>query len=100
MQLVNRKAVQVWLRPELSAAALKSYIPKTAQERITYTLEDHTYLLPGSPMRSLLETFREAVLELDPCVTEQVLKLYVAFKGETNFVDVIPQKSRLRLVAW
>lgn len=26
-----------------------------------------------------------------------MLKLYIAFKAETNFVDVVPQKGRLRL---
>ena len=26
-----------------------------------------------------------------------MLKLYVAYKAETNFVDVVPQKSHLRL---
>jgi predicted transport protein len=30
-------------------------------------------------------------------VTEEFLKLYVAYKAETNFVDVIPQAKRLRL---
>jgi predicted transport protein len=34
---------------------------------------------------------------LDPCVTETFLKLYVAYKAETNFVDVVPQAKRLRL---
>lgn len=48
-------------------------------------------------MRPLFETFRKEVLALDPCVTEEILKLYVAYKAETNFVDVVPQKSRLRL---
>jgi len=37
------------------------------------------------------------VLALDPCVVEEFLKLYVAFKAETNFVDVVPQAKRLRL---
>ncbi len=32
-----------------------------------------------------------------PAITRHFLKLYVAFKAETNFVDVIPQKARLRL---
>jgi predicted transport protein len=36
-------------------------------------------------------------LALDPCVTEEFLKLYVAYKAETNFVDVVPQAKRLRL---
>ena len=31
------------------------------------------------------------------CVSEDILKLYVAYKAETNFVDVVPLKTRLRL---
>ncbi|MGD5993426.1 DUF5655 domain-containing protein, partial [Xanthomonas citri pv. citri] len=37
------------------------------------------------------------VIALDECVQEEFLKLYVAYKAETNFVDVIPQAKRLRL---
>ncbi|BDE51304.1 hypothetical protein EEGS01_37630 [Escherichia coli] len=36
-------------------------------------------------------------MRLDAGITQEVLKLYIAFKAETNFVDVVPQKSRLRL---
>jgi predicted transport protein len=48
-------------------------------------------------MRQLFEAFRIQVLALDPCVTEEFLKRYVAYKAETNFVDVVPQAKRLRL---
>ena len=37
-------------------------------------------------------------LVLDPCVNQEFLKLYVAYKAETNFVDVVPQAKRLLLV--
>ena len=37
------------------------------------------------------------MLALDPCVTEEFLKLHVAYKAETNFVDVVPKAKRLRL---
>ena len=37
------------------------------------------------------------MLALDPCVTEEFLKLYVAYKAETNFVDVVPQAKQFRL---
>lgn len=37
------------------------------------------------------------MLALDPCVTEVFLKLYIAYKAEVNFVDVVPQAKRLRL---
>ena len=48
-------------------------------------------------MRDLFESVRREVLAPDRCVTAEFLKLYVAYKAETNFVDVVPQKSRLRL---
>ena len=48
-------------------------------------------------MSDLFEIVRKDVLALDPCVTEEFLKLYVAYKAETNFVDLVPQKSCLRL---
>ena len=37
------------------------------------------------------------MLALSPVITEEFLKLYVAYKAETNFVDVVPQASQLRL---
>jgi predicted transport protein len=48
-------------------------------------------------LSAVFEAFRKEVLALDPCVTEEFLKLYVAYKAETNFVDVVPQAKRLRL---
>ena len=45
----------------------------------------------------LFEAFRKEVRSLDPVVNEEFLKLYVAYKAETNFVDVVPQSKRLLL---
>lgn len=48
-------------------------------------------------MRELFDALRKEVLALDDCVREEFLKLYVAYKAETNFLDIVPQASRLRL---
>jgi predicted transport protein len=88
-------AVEVWYSPKLTAVQLATYAPKTTVVA-TYSLDDHPHLLTAA-MRPLFEAFRKAVLALDPCVTEEFLKLYVAYKAETNFVDVVPQAKRLRL---
>ena len=48
-------------------------------------------------MRSLFDAFRREVLALNPNISEEYLKLYVAYKAETNFVDVVPQANALRL---
>lgn len=88
-------AVKVWAGPQLDAAVLAAYQPRKVSNEI-YSIQDHPNLLaPG--LRPVFEAFRKAVLALDPCVTEEFLKLYVAYKAETNFVDVVPQAKRLRL---
>lgn len=90
-----KQALEVWPAPALPDEVLECYRKKPTAEP-TYTIEDHPYLLSG-PMRELFEAFRKEVLALDPCVTEEFLKLYVAYKAETNFVDVVQQRNRLRL---
>ena len=91
------QAVLVWAPPPaLPSKVLEACRPK-AEQPAGYTLDDHPHLAEDSPIRSLFEEFRKEVLALDPCVSEEILKLYVAYKSETNFVDVVPQKSRLRL---
>ena len=89
-------AVQGWARPTLPPEVLVAYRPK-AERPANYILDDHLYLAVDSSMRPLFETFRKEVLALDPCVSEEILQRYVAYKAETNFVDVVAQKSRLRL---
>ena len=88
-------AVQVWDSPKLDDAILEAYRPK-AESASSYTIDDHPHLLTPA-MRALFEAFRKEVLALDPCVSEEFLKLYVAYKAETNFVDIVPQAKRLRL---
>ena len=89
-------AAGVWAVPSLQADVLESYRPR-GEKSAGYTIDDHPQLATGSAMRELFEIFRKDVLALDPCVSEEFLKLYVAYKAETNFVDIVPQKSRLRL---
>ena len=92
---LSAQAAVVWAAPVLAADVLDRYRPEVKSEA-SYSINDHPHLASGS-MRVLFEVFRKEVLALDPCVTEEFLKLYVAYKAETNFVDVVPQKSRLRL---
>jgi len=87
-------ALEVWTAPKLPADVLVAYRAQPAAS--AYTVSDHPHLLTGVT-HEVFEAFRKQVLALDPCVTEECLKLYVAYKAETNFVDVVPQAKRLRL---
>ena len=90
------RAATVWSPPALSAEVLETYRPRIPRPA-SYTLNDHPHLATSSPMRPLFEEFRAQILALDPCVSEEILKLYIAYKAETNFVDIVPLHSRLRL---
>lgn len=89
-------AAKVWSAPQLADDVLDAYRPATAKPGQQYSVADHAHLVTG-PMRDLFEALRKSVLALDPCVSEEFWKLYVAYKAETNFVDVVPQAKRLRL---
>ena len=59
------------------------------------TMEGHEYI-QGS-RQDLFEQLRKRILNLDASVKEEYKKYYITFKAITNFVDIIPQKSRLLL---
>lgn len=90
------RAIRIWDAPRLADDVLDSFRAKPAASTPAYTIKDHPNLAAG-PVRTLFEHFRTQVLALDEVVHEEFLKLYVAYKAETNFVDVVPQAKRLRL---
>jgi uncharacterized protein with ParB-like and HNH nuclease domain/predicted transport protein len=89
------KAVSVWALPTLPADTLAAYGRK-APALGGYTIAHHPSLQDAA-LAPVFEALRKEVLALDSCVTEDFLKLYVAYKAETNFVDVVPQTKRLLL---
>jgi predicted transport protein len=87
-------ALDVWTAPQLPIDILAAYQPKAPSG--SYSLQDHPFLL-ASPMREVFEAFRKEVIALDSCVTEEIFKTCIAYKAETNFVDLVPQAKRLQL---
>ena len=76
-------AADVWAMPSLPDDVLASYRPQKKMV-VGYTLDDHQHLTEGSATRDLFNALRKEVLALDPCVTEEFLKFYIAYKAETK----------------
>ncbi len=93
-QLSNQMSA-VWSLPDLPADVLLVY-SQPELKKSEYTLADHPHIAKGS-MKELFQKFRAQILALDESIREEYLKLYVTFKFDTNFVDVVPQASALRL---
>lgn len=92
---IAAKAASVWSAPEIAVDILDAYRPQISKST-SYSISDHPHLL-NTPSRKLFDALRTEIIKLDPCVSEEILKLYVAYKAETNFVDVVPQAKQLRL---
>lgn len=97
-KILSDLALQIWNCPELDKEILNKYkVAKKEKPEKTYTIKDHPHLTEGEAMRPLFEELRKRILNLDSSVKEEILKLYIAYKTTTNFVDIVPQKNRLRL---
>ncbi|WP_274020829.1 DUF262 and DUF1524 domain-containing protein [Vibrio parahaemolyticus] len=94
-KLLADKMQTVWRYPNLSSEILEKYQTQPT-EKTAYTIADHPYIAVGSS-KELFQVFSQKVMSLDENVKQEFLKLYVAFKLDTNFVDVVPQASGLRL---
>lgn len=90
-----QRATEIWRVPKLGEGILDAYRSKSNLSQ-DYAISDHPHLA-HSPGKELYAALRVELLALDECVSEEFLKLYVAFKAETNFVDIIPKASSLRL---
>ena len=88
-----KKAESIWPYPTLTAAELAPYQveEKTVQK---YSLE--TYDM-NAFTRILFESLDKRIMNLSPAVKKEYKKLYVAYKLDTNFVDIVFQKQRLRI---
>ncbi|QSO48350.1 DUF262 and DUF1524 domain-containing protein [Alicyclobacillus mengziensis] len=95
-RLLAERALQVWVYPQISEDVLSKYKSKGSDgDAVTYTLADHPELQGG--MLTLFEELSKRICNLDSSVRMEFKKLYIAFKTTTNFVDIVPQKSKLRL---
>ena len=93
-QLLLAKALEIWAYPTLSAEELAPYVTPTLEEGPKYSLETYE---PNPAIRELYEKLHIRIMNLSSSVKREFKKLYVAYKLETNFVDIIFQEKRLRI---
>ena len=88
-----KKAESIWSYPTLTVAELAPYQveDKTVQK---YSLETYDV---NAFTRILFESLDKRIMNLSPAVKKEYKKFYVAYKLDTNFVDIVFQKQRLRI---
>ncbi|MBS6955348.1 MAG: DUF262 domain-containing protein [Enterocloster asparagiformis] len=85
-------AEKVWPYPQLSEDELRPYQPEPERE---YQL--NTYKYYGPTNKTLFEILDGRIKKLGTTISRTFNKDYVAYKLDTNFVDVELQKTRLHI---
>lgn len=87
------KAKLIWASPSLTAEELALY---RVDEKKTkeYSLESYDI---NTSTKILYEALDKRIMNLSSTVKKEYKKLYVAYKLDTNFIDIVFQKRRLRL---
>lgn len=91
--LLADKAKQIWAYPDMTAAELAPYqtVEKPAERYSLETYDTNVFT------KTLFEVLDRRIQNLSPDVKREFKKLYVAYKLDTNFVDIVFQKQRLRI---
>ncbi len=70
-------------------------VDKVTEEVKVYTEEDHLKSA-DEEILSLYEEFKNQILSLDDKIEVVPKKKYIAFKASSNFIDVLPQKGKIK----
>ena len=91
--LLADTAKQIWAYPDMTAAELAPYqtVEKPAERYSLETYDTNVFT------KTLFEVLDRRIQNLSPDVKREFKKLYVAYKLDTNFVDIVFQKQRLRI---
>lgn len=92
-KILAGKAEQIWKYPEISDSELAPYQveEKPAQK---YTIDSYDI---NAFTKTLFDMLDRRICNLSPDVKREYKKLYIAYKLDTNFVDIVVQKQRLRI---
>jgi uncharacterized protein with ParB-like and HNH nuclease domain len=95
-EILAARALEVWSSPKLSEEQRQAYRQPSRRQLAGYTIDDHPQLA-NPQIRAVFDLLDARIRALDPNVSQEVLKLTIAYKAETNVVDIVPQAKRLRL---
>lgn len=86
--------LKIWEYPKLDKAVLDLYKNKENQST-EYSLE--SYENYNGFTKELFDKLDKKIVNLNPNIKKEYKKLYIAYKLDTNFVDIVLLKSKLQL---
>ena len=92
-QILAEKAEQIWEYPQISDRELAPYqVEEKAAPQ--YTIDSYDFNVFTQMLFDMLD---KRICNLSPNIKREFKKQYIAYKLDTNFVDIVVQKQRLRI---
>jgi uncharacterized protein with ParB-like and HNH nuclease domain/predicted transport protein len=92
-KILAEKAEKIWAYPEIADSELTPYqVEKKPVQK--YTIDSYDI---NAFTRTLFDMIDRRICNLSPNVKREFKKLYITYKLDTNFVDIVVQKQRLRI---
>jgi predicted transport protein len=103
-EIINRaqalalEAKEIWPSLNMSVKEVEKWMnkPELVRQKSTYQVQDHEYL-SRPHVQELFEAIRKEILAIDPAISETFLKYWIAYKVDSNFVDLVPKAKGFRL---
>lgn len=96
-EVLAKKAIQVWPHHLIGDEIIALHSTDVSVTQSEYTVESYPYIAHEGTARTLFDQLSQTILEIDDLITIEYLKRYIAFKAETNIVDIVPRKNTLNL---
>ena len=88
-------SIDIWKFPAVSQEIISTYLKQSEEPTTKYSIDNYDF--SNVFVKMLYTKLDEAIMALNPSIKREFKKLYIAYKYRTNFVDIIIQKTRLRL---
>lgn len=94
-KMLAEQAVTIWEYPNVSKAHIEEHIKRGTIEKKYTGIDHYQTMLP-----EIEEVYREIdrkILNIDNMIRKEYKKDYIAYKVDTNFIDIQPLKGHLKL---
>ncbi len=92
-RILTEIALKIWAYPKLTADELSPYLATDNYDG-GYSIETYN---TNAYTITLFNSLDKRITNLSPSVKREYKKLYVAYKLDTNFADIVFQEKRLRI---
>lgn len=91
--ILAEQAKQIWAYPFILDSTIQKFTSEIKDD-VVYNMDYYKNLFSENTL-ALFEFLDKKIMNLNADVRREYKKLYIAYKLDTNFVDIVPQKNTL-----